>query len=175
MFTFYFPEPQKRKRDLPWYLGNVLNCAMRYGEVYTVPGITGVIFVLPPGHTQISLWENINNGFLFTPIVMGFQNYQRSMACEKFVGKTHETNMNARPHYYLWGLAVDPAHQQSGVGSALMQTILSKADAEQMPIYLETHAEKNVAYYERKGFHLASTAMIPKYDLPFWCMVREPN
>lgn len=175
MFTFYFPETQRRERYLSWYLGNVLNCAVRYGEVYSTPEISGVLFYLPPGHTRITLWENIRNGFLFTPIVMGLLNYQRSMACEDFVGKVHETIMNGRPHYYLWGLAVDPAQKKTGIGSALMQLLLSRADAETKPVYLETHDENNVRYYQRMGFQLAGTEVIPKYNLPIWCMVREPR
>ena len=49
MFTFYFPDPKKRSRNLGWYLGNVLNCALRYGDVYTTPEISGVAFTLPAG------------------------------------------------------------------------------------------------------------------------------
>jgi hypothetical protein len=64
MFTCYFPDPEKRARILPWYLGNVLTCALHYGEVYTTPEMSGVIFTLPPGHTKISLGEYLKNGFL---------------------------------------------------------------------------------------------------------------
>lgn len=55
MFTFYFPDRKRRSRYLSWYLGDVLNCALHYGEVYVTPEISGVIFTLPPGHTKISL------------------------------------------------------------------------------------------------------------------------
>ena len=46
MFTFYFPDPKRRIRYLPWYFRNVLNSALRYGEVYTTPEISGVIFTI---------------------------------------------------------------------------------------------------------------------------------
>jgi len=174
MFTFYFPDPKRRARYLPWYLGNVLNCALKYGEVYTTPEIAGVAFTLPPGHTKISLGEYINNGFLLSPLFLGPANYRRSMECEDFVGVTHEKIMDGRPHYYLWGLAVDPGQKRSGVGTALMQPVLQKADAEQKPIYLETHKQANVAYYQRMGFALAATENITPYDLTIWCMLREP-
>ena len=174
MFTFYFPDPKRRARYLPWYLGNVLSCALRYGEVFTTPQISGVAFTLPPGHTKISQWEYIQNGFLGAPILLGFRNYAQSMDCETFVGDTHEKIMKDRPHYYLWGLVVDPSQKRKGIGTALMQPIIAKADAENKPIYLETHDEKNVVYYQRMGFDLVHTDRIPKYDLPIWCMLREP-
>jgi ribosomal protein S18 acetylase RimI-like enzyme len=174
MFTCYFPDPEKRARILPWYLENVLTCALHYGEVYTTPEISGVIFTLPPGHTKISLGEYLKNGFLLTPFVLGFRDFVRSQECEQFVADTHESVMDQRPHYYLWGLAVDPDHKRKRIGTALMQPFIDKVDAEEKPTYLETHDERNVGYYQRMGFSLVHTDRIPKYDLTIWCMVREP-
>jgi ribosomal protein S18 acetylase RimI-like enzyme len=174
MFTFYFPDPERRSRYLPWYLGNVLNCALHYGEVYTNPEITGVIFTLPPGHTKISQWEYIQNGFLLTPFMLGRQNYQNSSMCEDFVANTHEKLMNNRPHIYLWGLAIHPDQKRKGIGSALLQPVVAQADARKLPVYLETHDEKNVEYYQKHGFDLIHTDEIPKFELPIWCMLREP-
>ena len=173
MFTLYFPDPKRRARSLSWYLGNVLNCALHYGEVYVTPEISGVLFYLPPGHTRITLREYMKNGFLRTPFRLGFHNYVRSMDCERFVGDAQEKVMNGRLHYYLWGLAVHPGQQQKGVGTSLMKPLLEKADLEKMPIYLETHNEKNVAYYQRMGFDMVYTDSIPKNKLQIWCMVRE--
>ena len=173
MFTFYFPDPKRRASILPWYLGNVLNCALRYGEVYTTPEISGVIFTLPPGHTKISQSEYIQNGFLLTPLLLGFRNYLRSQVCEKFVADTHEKIMDDRPHYYLWGLTVDPSQKRKGIGTSLLKPVIEKADVEQKPIYLETHDEKNVSYYQRMGFSLVHNDKFPKFDLAIWCMVWE--
>ena len=174
MFTFYFSDPKRRTRYLSWYFRNILNCALCYGEVYTTPEISGVIFTLPPGHTKISAWEYIQNGFFLTPFVLGFRKYKQSMDCESFVGYTHEILMENRLHYYLWGLAVHPSQKSKGIGAALMQPVLAKADARKMPIYLETHDENNIQYYQKHGFDLIHTVRIPRYELPIWCMLREP-
>jgi ribosomal protein S18 acetylase RimI-like enzyme len=174
MFTFYFPDPQRRTRYLPWYFKNILNTALRYGEIYTTPEVSGVIFTLHPGHTKISIWEYIQCGFLLTAFKLGFRNYLKSMECEEFVGTTQMALMKNRPHYYLWGLAVDPRKKVQGIGSALMQPVLAQANVQKMPIYLETHDEKNVRYYQKHGFELLYTTRIPKYELPIWCMMREP-
>jgi len=174
MFTFYFPDPQRRTRYLPWYFKNILRTALRYGAVNTTPDVSGVIFTLPPGHTKISIWEYIQCGFLLTSFMLGFRNYKRSMECEDFVGATQIELMKNRPHYYLWGLAVDPRQKAQGIGAALMQPLLAQANTQKMPIYLETHDEKNVRYYQKHGFDLLYTTCIPKYQLPIWCMLREP-
>ncbi len=174
MFAFYFPDLQHRTRFLPWYFKNILTTALRYGSVSTTREVSGVIFSLPPGHTKISLWEYIQSGFMLTPFVLGLRNYKRSMECEDFVGAVQIELMKNRPHYYLWGLAVDPRKKKQGIGTALMQPLLAQANAQKMPVYLETHDEKNVRYYQKHGFELLATTCIPKYQLPIWCMLREP-
>lgn len=175
MFTFYFPDPNRRKRWMPWYMEKTLNCALRYGEVFVAPDLSGVMFILSPTHTRVTNGEYIQNGFLFAPFVVGFRNYLRNDVCEKFVADTHERLLNKRDHYYLWGLVADPKTQRKGVGSALLKILTDKADAENMPVYLETHEQKNIAYYERFGFKLIHADTIPAYGLDIWCMLREPE
>lgn len=173
MLTYYFPNPKRRKRWLPWYMEKTLNCARRYGEVFITDDFSGVIFILPPGHTRITFGEYIRNGFLFVPFIVGFKNYFKNDECEKFVADTHERLMSGREHYYLWGLVANPSTQRKGVGSALLKVLLDKADTEKMPVYLETHDKNNVIYYERFGFKLVHTDVIPKHGLDIWCMLRE--
>ena len=173
MMRHYFPNSKTRKRKLRWYLEQTLRCAVRFGEVWVTPDCCGVLFVLPPGHTRLTDKEFIQNGFLFVPFVMGLGNYKRSNECEAFVADTQERLLGGRAHYYLWGLVTDPQAQRKGVGSALLKKLTARADAEKLPIYLETHAQSNVAYYERFGFQLIHTDTIPKHGLALWCMLRE--
>ena len=65
------------------------------------------------------------------------------------------------PHLYLWFLAVDPAHQRSGVGRALMQRVLQDAAEADVPVYLETARRSNVAYYRSFGFDVTGEAPLP--------------
>ncbi len=171
----YFPDVNIRSRYLEWYMKKVMNCALRYGEAYISSGFEGVIFILPPGHTKISNLEYAINGFVFVPLIFGLQQHHRILECEDFVMKMHEDIMNGRPHYYLWGLAVDPGHQRNGVGRMLLNQMLEKADFEKKPVYLETHDEKNVRYYQQKGFALVESSTITGQNLRIWCMVREPK
>jgi len=173
MMVHYFPDPKKRKKKLPWYLKNVLRCAMRYGEAFVTSDVTGVLFILPPGRTRLTDKEYIKCGFLLTPLVLGSRQYKISSECEKFVADTHERLMNGREHYYLWGLVIDPEEQRKGVGTALMSIITNKADEKNLPVYLETHDKNNVTYYERFGFTLIHTDIIPDHGLDIWCMLRE--
>ena len=47
-----------------------------------------------------------------------------------------ESGHPTAPHYYLDSLGVEPEWQGRGLGSALMQPVLARCDAERMPAYL---------------------------------------
>jgi len=174
-FTSYFPNSKRRARFLPWYFKNILRTALRFGEVYTTPDVSGVISIMPPEKTKISILEYVQNGFLFTPFALGFRNYYRSMKCEDFVDKTRMELMKNQQYYYLWTLAVDVSKKAKGIGTALIQQVINDANARKLPIYLETHKEINVEYYQNHGFKLVYNTCIPKIQLPIWCMIREPD
>ena len=171
----YFPDETKRARKLPWYMEHVLKTALRFGEVYATEDRSGVLFLLTPGHTKLTNWEYVQSGFLAAPLIVGLKHYAFVDSCEVALAKTQERLMKNRPHYYIWGITVDPARQRNGAGTALLQMLYDKVDRENMPIYLETHKPTNVAYYEQRGFQLIHTSTMPGDDMPFWCMVREPN
>ena len=171
----YFPQEKSRNWKLPWYMARVLESAMRYGEVMTTDDLSGVLFLLPPGHTRLTDWEYVKCGFLAAPLVVGLRRYSLVNASEAYLADTQERLLQGRPHYYLWGITVDPARQRTGAGTTLLNALFDKADGEGMPVYLETHQFANVAYYEQRGFQLIHTGTMPGDDLPFWCMLREPK
>ena len=171
----YFPDEKSRSWKLPWYMARVLESAMRYGEVMTTDDLSGVLFLLPPGHTRLTDWEYVQCGFLAAPLVVGLRRYSLVNASEAYLADTQERLLQGRPHYYLWGITVDPARQRTGAGTTLLNALFDKADGEGMPVYLETHQFANVAYYEQRGFGLIHTGTMPGDDLPFWCMLREPK
>jgi GNAT superfamily N-acetyltransferase len=175
MMQFYFPNLPRRERHLAWYMGRIQECGLRFGDVYAAQNLAGTACFLPPEHSRISTWEYIQAGILQAPFKWGLKDYRRVLECEEVVEQMHDQVMQGRPHFYLWWLAVDPPRQHQGMGSALMVPGFEKADRQKQPVYLETHAEQNVAFYQKRGFTLARAAEVEKYHLPFWCMVREPQ
>ena len=169
----YFPDEKRRAWKLPWYMERVLKSALAYGAVYATEDLSGVLFLLPPGHTRLTEWEYVSCGFLAAPLMVGLRHYEIVDASETYLADTQERLLAGRAHYYLWGLAVDPSRQRSGAGTALLKALFDKTDREGVPVYLETHEFANVAYYEARGFRLIHTGQMPHDALPFWCMLRE--
>jgi GNAT superfamily N-acetyltransferase len=71
-------------------------------------------------------------------------------------------------HHFVWHLAVDPEHQRSGLGRALLQRV---ADSTEVPMFLDTANPDNVPYYASFGFEEIGRAALPR-GATMWFMRR---
>jgi GNAT superfamily N-acetyltransferase len=78
------------------------------------------------------------------------------------------------PVYYLQLLGVDPDAQGRGIGSALLDAVLTRADRDGVPSYLEATSERNAKLYEKHGFIATETLTLPDGP-PLYPMWREPR
>jgi ribosomal protein S18 acetylase RimI-like enzyme len=76
----------------------------------------------------------------------------------------------AEDHVFLWFLAVDPDHQRSGIGRALLGRVFEDAEA---PVYLDTANPANLPYYASFGFEEIGRAALPR-GATMWFM-RRPS
>ena len=75
------------------------------------------------------------------------------------------------PHWYLGVLGTDPVARGTGVGSSLLRAGLAQADADGVPVYLETMNPANIGYYEKYDFRVGRAINGP--DSPSaYCMLR---
>ena len=54
--------------------------------------------------------------------------------------------------YYLWFIGVDPAYQNSGTGTKLLNEVIEDSNLCKRPIYLEASTLKNIPWYKKFGF-----------------------
>lgn len=102
----------------------------------------------------------------------GFSRFGRMLALRADMDKRHPMD---RPHSYLWFLGVTPQAQGHGVGSRMLKAGTDRLDAQNMPAYLETGTERNVALYRRHGFDVISMDRARPDAPPMWGMWREPR
>jgi GNAT superfamily N-acetyltransferase len=84
-----------------------------------------------------------------------------------------EKNHPRERHFYLLFMAVAPPLQGKGLGSAILQATLKRADELRLPAYLENSNPKNTRLYERAGF-VARGNILPEGP-PLIAMWREVN
>ena len=78
------------------------------------------------------------------------------------------------PHWYLATLGTDPDRQHTGVGSALLRSVLAGVDDEGLPAYLESSKESNLAFYGQHGFEVTGEIHTPRGGPTLWLMWRTP-
>ena len=174
MLVYIVPEESKRIHIVPWYMTRLLAYSCRYGYAYATSSKDGVIFFLPPGESELTYPRMFRVGMLAAPIKLGVNPCIRLIRVAAATDKLHA--QYAPPsHYYLFGLGVDPSSQGKGAGSYLLELLLQRCDAEHAPCYLETHSERNIAFYKRNGFDVVVEAEILNGGLRVWGMRREPR
>ena len=65
------------------------------------------------------------------------------------------------PHLYLWVVGVEPAAQGRGLGRALIEDAINRAQAHSVPVYLETATQQNLEMYLQLGFQLLGEVALP--------------
>ena len=77
------------------------------------------------------------------------------------VSRTMRRNVHpTEPHWYLPMIAMDPALQSRGYGSALLRAALARCDEDGLPAYLESSNPRNISIYRRHGFEATGTIQV---------------
>ena len=175
LMTYVLPDDAQRERVLPWFMGIAAKYGLMYGDVDTTVGkVEAAAIWLPPGDAPPSTFRMARAGMIWAPFKLGMGAMSRFMTVNNVVEELHKRDVPAQ-HWYLMVLGVDPPRQGQGVGGALIQPVLARADAQGLPCYLETMKERNVTFYRKHGFHVLVEDDIPKGGPHFWTMLRDPQ
>jgi len=174
LVQYTVPDKARRTRLLPSFYSIVVRYALRYGEVYTTPAVEGVACWLSPGNTTLSQWRMLRVALHNVSLLFNLSDQRRNNIVARYTDSVHEHAVSG-PHWYLWGLGVDPSRQHQGIGGQLIQPNLARADRDGLPCYLETTNEINLPFYEKHGFKVVSDGVVPECGLRVWGMVARPT
>ena len=173
--TWVLPDDAKRAKILPWFFAKAATVGHRYGEVYTTPGrVEGNAIWLPPGGTKLTIPRMAATGMLMAPLKFGIPTFLRFMKVLNHLEHLHDLAV-PEPHWYLFVLGVDPPRQGQGLGGTLLAPILARADADNVPCYLETQKTRNVTFYQKHGFEVVVEEDLPGGGPRNWTMKRLPR
>ncbi len=163
---FLKPDAAARRRMLPRFFSHMRREDLLVGAVETSAGGEVAALWRAPGHHKDEPLGSLRTTLAFLRI-LGFAT-SRGMTIGASMAKHHPQI----PHWYLRFLGVRPEAQGKGWGGVALRHGIARAEADGLPIYLETATPNNVGLYQRFGF-----AITQEWDLPgggphFWGMMR---
>jgi GNAT superfamily N-acetyltransferase len=182
VFTWLVPDRSQREPLLPLIFDAFAEAFARHDQTHvTGPGgevtgkvtgkvtgeVTGVALWAPPGVAPVH--PDDEAGFGGRLAELAGPHLERFGTCMELFEAAHP----AEPAWFLQFLAVDPAHQGHGHGSALLRTVLDGADRAGEAAYLEATSDRNRALYERHGFSCTADLVLPDGPTAY-AMWRDP-
>jgi GNAT superfamily N-acetyltransferase len=157
-FRFMFPDPRRRAKVLPVFFEATVRDAIPYGAVLAATHgdrVDATAVWLPPGRFPWTLRRKLRAAPAFARVMVAAPRSFRMFM--RFGGNMEATHRDEQ-HWYLVVLSVRPECQRRGLGSAVVEPILDRADRDALPRWLETFDPANVAFYQRFGFEVIDPA-----------------
>jgi len=160
-------DPQRRLRCNRAGMRQLVASMRRLGVALIArsPGGLGVLLANPPDTYPLAPpgpWVQLRTLWVQGPRV--------SLRWQRVFEHMHDVHP-LEPHWYLATLGVDPRAQGTGLGSALLAALLRRADADELPTWLETDRAGNLPFYQRAGFRSVRESHV--FGVPIWHMLRE--
>ena len=160
-----YPDSRQYSQHFQSFVRAFGGAAFEHGSAELVDGYLAAALWLPPGiHPDEEAMGKLIQG----TVVEGDQ--ASVFALFEQMDRYHP----AEPHWYLPMIAVDPAYQGKGFGSALLQHGLARCDREGKLAYLESTSPGSVRLYQRLGFELLGTIQVGSSPELF-PMLRKPR
>lgn len=132
-----------------------------FGSVFLSDDNKACALVLYPDKKKTTIKSILLDAKLILSCV-GLGNIKKTLARETMIKKI----LPKEPMYYLWFIGVDPAAQNTGIGSDLLKGLIEDSKLKERAIYLETSTLKNLPWYKKFGFNVYHEAEL-SYKLFF--------
>jgi len=176
LVRYLAPDSTRRSRQTLAKVGvELVRYGMRHGEVYvTEPPVDGVAIWLPPEHALITRPRLALTGLRALGAGLDPGSLIRLARAVTYLEALHRREAPPR-HWYLLLLGVVPSRRRQGIGSALLHSIVTRADATDSPCYVTTMRAQSVLFYRRHGFTVLSEDAVPGGGPQFWTLARAPG
>ncbi len=172
---YVLPDAYRRQKLLAWMFPRWVRTMARRGDAYTTTDFAGGALWRSPGlNMWIWVWDQIRAGLLLAP----FKLYPGELWRFYKVHKEATWRMRkslTEPHWVLDVLGVTPARHGQGVARCLLAPALALADKQRLPCYLITNKEGNIGIYNRFGFEVIQSGLLPGSAVMFYEMRRPPS
>jgi GNAT superfamily N-acetyltransferase len=172
--SYVLPDPEQRVLRSPAHFAALLRFGHLFGEVYTTTATPeGAAIWQPPG-VEVTPERAVSAGLDRLPAHIGADAMERLGRVLDYLEASHRRDVPPE-HWYLMIVGVVPARQGQGVGRALLQPVLNRADSASLPCYLDTAQPRNLPFYQKLGFRVVAESVEPEGGLRLWTFRRDPS
>jgi GNAT superfamily N-acetyltransferase len=172
--SYVLPDPEERARRSPAHFATFIRYGHLFGEVYTTPGTPeGAAIWQPPG-AAITPERAVSAGLNRLSTLIGADALERLGRVLDYREAVHHRDLPSE-HWYLMLVGVVPVQQRQGVGRALLQPILNRADSAGLWCFLDTAQPQNVPFYQKLGFRVLAETVEPESGLRLWTLRWDPS
>ncbi|MGQ0732176.1 MAG: GNAT family N-acetyltransferase [Acidobacteriota bacterium] len=166
------PDQAVRVARTPTFFAAHLRYGLLFGEVWTTAEVpVGAAIWLPPGGWEVTP-ERAEASGLDLGALLGEEAAARFLQVMGVVEPFHRSDVPA-DHWYLMILGVAPEAQRRGLGRALVEPVMSRADAAGQSCYVETEQPANVPFYTHLGFRVVRELLDADSGLRLWTFRRD--
>jgi GNAT superfamily N-acetyltransferase len=163
------PDVEHRREVILPMFEVYIGAYLPHGETYLTADGNGAAVWLPAGAELLTAEQE--QPFLDALTTLMGSGVGRLFRLEEAFAEHHP----AEPLYYCNFLSTVPAFQGRGIGSAFLQDMLQRADADGLPAYHEATSPRNRALYERHGYVNQGELVLPDGGPTLWRMWRDPR
>jgi GNAT superfamily N-acetyltransferase len=170
VYTWMLPgtlRPRARLRAM--FTAEMEHYGLPQGTIWTSSGYDGAAVELSPGAWEMPMSMTGKEALTW------LRAFGRRMTLAARVQRALQARHPREPHFYLRIVGVRTARQGQGMGSALMQATLQRADAAGLPAYIEASSQRSASLYQRLGFVHTGVLELPDGGPPVWPMRRPPS
>ena len=147
--NFVVKQDEKKDKRLKKLMDYSIFMGENFGKIYLTDDKKSCAIVLDPSKKKTTLKAIIWDIKLAFGVI-GIGNVGKVMNRESTLKKYHPKT----PFIHLWYIGVRNQEQSKGLGSKLLNQIIS--DYPNKDIYLETSTERNFPFYKKHGFKLVN-------------------
>lgn len=157
--------PARRAHRMPPFFSRLFDECGAGAMRWTTDGGEAATLWHGPDEPRRSTWQRRGELIIWARLMRW--RLPRAIALGEAIGRTRPRE----PHWYLGIAGCDPSAQGTGRGGAVIRAGLERADAERLPVCLETAREENLGLYRRFGFEVTSEWTVRDSPL-VWSMTR---
>jgi len=172
--AYILPEEVARRSVLPWFFRSVaIRASQLCGEIYTTATLDGGILWISPGH-ESTFARIVQTEMQAAQFKLRRPSFRRWINLRAHMEGIHR-RVAKGPHWFLAALGVRSLNTMKAISGALVEPVLSRADGDRLPCYVETFHEAFLPFYEECGFQIAGAGQVPRGGPNFWAMIRAPR